>query len=558
VRLPDPQRSYAILIGTCTYASTELPNLPAVRNNLEGLAAVLTSPELGGIPVDRCVVIPNPIDVRTVYRTLRQYASRAEDTLFFYFAGHGRVGSRNELFLSLADTDPDELRVSAMAFDLVRDILADCPAVNRVVILDCCFSGRAIQGMSGGTEAAIDQIGIEGTYVLASAPANAVALAPLGATYTAFTGELLNILRHGVPGGPEFLTFNEIYRRLLQVTTTRGLPIPRQRGTGTADLLALTRNVAADPSYIAPTVPTWPLPPSPVKPWMSVPVVSTSRVLKLMPIVAWLALLGGLSYGLVQTLDRIWWTIEHHAPVIFSGDIGSGIPIQMIVAPIVTTLVGIVIWVVARRKDTRAWAGVGLLLGYTIVDAVSIPSTLAYPLYVESSLGSDVAFFGRILFDGTAVVAGIAVARMRSVVRLGRPVLPGVGTLVIACALIGPASNSVAISVAGLWNIDGPYVFVIISIGILGVVLPVLGVLVRPMPLAVGLTAGWLAFVIPSELVLVGFWNLYPAAERTFVIISTVADLALLVLVLVMFSRARADSREHSGRRPRQPEAETV
>ena len=148
-RLPDPQRSFAVLIGTSHYSSTELADLPAVRNNLNALAQLLTHPTLGGLPKQRCVVLPDPSDARTVYRALRQYATAAEDTLLVYFAGHGRTGPRNELYLGLAHTDPDELPVSALPFELVREVFRDSPADNRVIILDCCFSGRA--GVSMGT-----------------------------------------------------------------------------------------------------------------------------------------------------------------------------------------------------------------------------------------------------------------------------------------------------------------------------------------------------------------------------------------------------------------------
>ncbi|WP_185932927.1 caspase, EACC1-associated type [Streptomyces sp. WAC 01325] len=257
MRLPDPQRSYAVLIGASAYRSAQLADLPAVRNNLYDLAAVLTDPALGGLPVSRCVVLPDPADARTVYRALRQYAAAAQDTLLVYFAGHGLTGPRNELYLSLTDTEPEELKVSALAFDLIRDVLTDCAADNRVVILDCCFSGRAIQDMGSSDDTFLGQVGVEGTYVLTSAAASAVALAPTGATHTSFTGELLRLLRTGVSGGPDFLTFGEIYRRLLYSTTTRGLPTPKQRGTGTVHLLALTRNPAAiRPSQTIPT--GWP------------------------------------------------------------------------------------------------------------------------------------------------------------------------------------------------------------------------------------------------------------------------------------------------------------
>jgi len=244
VRLPDPRCSYALLIGTSTYRSGELADLLTVRNNLDGLFQVLTDPGLGGLPADRCIVLVDPTDVRMVYRTLRQYATLATDTLLVYFAGHGHTDLRNELYLSLTDTNPDELRITALPFDLIREVLSDSPATNRVLILDCCFSGRAIPDLSSHDEAILGQVGIEGTYTLTATPATAVALAPTGATYTAFTGELLTLLRTGIPDGPELLTFATIYRRLLHALTTRGLPRPGQRGTGTVDQLALTRNSA--------------------------------------------------------------------------------------------------------------------------------------------------------------------------------------------------------------------------------------------------------------------------------------------------------------------------
>jgi hypothetical protein len=254
VRLPDPERSYAILIGSSTYRSRELPDLPAVRNNLAGLATELADPAAGGLSSDRCVVVADPGSVRDAYRILRKYATSAEDTLVVYFAGHGLIGpARNELFLALSDTDRDELQVSALPFELVRDVLRDCPATNRVLILDCCFSGRAARGfMATATEAVLGQVEVAGTYTLAATSANATAAAPPGATHTAFTGELLSLLRNGIPGGPKLLTLGTIYRRLRHTMTIRGLPVPTQLGTDTAELLALTRNRALQPRLPAP------------------------------------------------------------------------------------------------------------------------------------------------------------------------------------------------------------------------------------------------------------------------------------------------------------------
>jgi hypothetical protein len=245
MRLPDPRRSRAVLIGVGRYSSAGLEDLPAVANNLRDLAGRLAHPLLGALSADSIAVLPDPGDVRTVYRALRQCAAGTEDTVLVYFAGHGMVtGPRNELYLALAGTDPDELAVSALPYELIREVLRDSPAENKVVILDCCFAGRAIDAMSGAGQAILGQIAVAGTYTLAATPANALALAPAGARHTAFTGALLQFLDSGLPGGPELLTLHEIYRHLRHRMRLDSLPLPEQRTVGMADSLALTRNPA--------------------------------------------------------------------------------------------------------------------------------------------------------------------------------------------------------------------------------------------------------------------------------------------------------------------------
>jgi uncharacterized protein YjbI with pentapeptide repeats len=240
--LPDPGRSRAVLIGASTYRHLE--DLPAVRNNLPGLRDVLVAPALGGLPADNCTVMAEPARPVDLYRTLYKQAAAAEDTLLVYFAGHGRTGSRNELFLCLPGTDPDELPYSAWPYDELRRVVADSRATKKVVILDCCFSGRAIADQAGDEETILGQVGIEGTYTLTATAANVVALAPPGERYTAFTGTLLGLLNEGIPGGPELLTFGQIYPRLQYALTSRQLPRPRQQGSDTIAHLALTRNLA--------------------------------------------------------------------------------------------------------------------------------------------------------------------------------------------------------------------------------------------------------------------------------------------------------------------------
>ena len=241
---PDPRRSYAVLIGTSTFASAGLADLPAVAGNLTGLAGVLTDPALGALPPGRCTVIADPASAYTADRALRECAARAEDTLLIYWAGHGGPGPAGELFLSVADTGTGEPPAGgALAISRLRDALLHSPAAHRILILDCCLSGRGGQ-VSAVTEALAGQAAVEGAYVLVSASPSPFHFSPPGTMYTALTGTLIGIMRNGMPDGPEFLSFAAIYGQLLYVLASRGLSLPRQFGTGAAGQLALTRNPA--------------------------------------------------------------------------------------------------------------------------------------------------------------------------------------------------------------------------------------------------------------------------------------------------------------------------
>src|ERR1700751_2330036 len=112
--LPDPGSSRAGLVGASTYK--HLKNLPAVRNNLTGIREVLLNPALGGLSADKCTMLKEPPSGLDLYQALREQATAARDTLLVYFAGHGRTGDRNELYLCLPDTDPDLLSFTALAY----------------------------------------------------------------------------------------------------------------------------------------------------------------------------------------------------------------------------------------------------------------------------------------------------------------------------------------------------------------------------------------------------------------------------------------------------------
>lgn len=246
MRLPDPQRSRVVLIGASQYSDPKLSDLPAVHRTITDMAGLFTDPTYGVVPEGYCTVLLDQGDLRTIGQRLRAAVDEAEDLLLVYFAGHGLVSSRrHELYLALADSEWAAPEFNSLEYDKLRNAVLDSPASNKIVILDCCFSGRAVTDtMAGGDPGKLEQLEVMGTYVLTSAQRDQVALALPGEDHTAFSGRLMRLLREGVVGGPEFLTIEDLYKRLKNIMAAEGLSVPLNRGAGTADQIALGVNRA--------------------------------------------------------------------------------------------------------------------------------------------------------------------------------------------------------------------------------------------------------------------------------------------------------------------------
>jgi hypothetical protein len=287
-RLPDPDRSRAILIGTGTHADgSGLPSLPAISANLADLRQVLTDPVTGSLPREHCIIASDPVTAGEVGSLLGRVAQEATDLLFVYYGGHGLVDDRGRLHLALPRTDAARIRWTALPFETLREELLDSPAAIRVLVLDCCFSGRAIEAMTSGHSTVAGQIDVAGTYTLASTSANAVAYAPQGATHTAFTGALLTALR-----GPVALSLDDLFDEVRRDLAVRDMPRPQRRVVNNAGKLILARppdpnaprpalasdpppTAWTDPGASAPPLPPWhqgsvTAPPKPRRPKMEI------------------------------------------------------------------------------------------------------------------------------------------------------------------------------------------------------------------------------------------------------------------------------------------------
>ncbi len=241
-RLPDPLRSRAVLIGVGNYQN--LSSLPAVRNNLMALDAALRADRVWGLPSGNCTIVEDPATTEDMLDPVVEAAQKATDTVLLYYAGHGLLDPRRgELHLTRPKSDPQRMHTS-VPYGQIRDALLDSPAARRIVILDCCYSGRALGQMADPVSAVVDEASAEGTYVLAATQENKTALAPPGERYTAFTGELLAIVDNGIEGLGPLLDLDSIYQHLRTAMAGKGRPLPQKRDRNTAGMLTMIRNNA--------------------------------------------------------------------------------------------------------------------------------------------------------------------------------------------------------------------------------------------------------------------------------------------------------------------------
>jgi uncharacterized protein YegL len=242
--MADLFRSAALLIGTSAYRSRHYPPLPAAANSLNEMRRMLVDPTLCGWPQDRVHLVVNPS-----WRTenplflLRRVASMTSDVVLMYFVGHGTIGRRGQLYLTLTDTEEGDEDLTGMDYAKVREVLYDSIARFKIVILDCCYSGRAIESLSAEIADITDA---RGTYVLTASDSTAHVVPSERQLdmATSFTEELAKTVRAGVPGGPPTLSLAALYPHLRQRLHARGLPLPNQRNVDQADQFDFTRNTA--------------------------------------------------------------------------------------------------------------------------------------------------------------------------------------------------------------------------------------------------------------------------------------------------------------------------
>ncbi|SUE28942.1 Uncharacterized protein containing caspase domain [Nocardia farcinica] len=223
-----------MLIGVGAYDHHDrLPNITAAARNVTDLSELLSGPN-GTFNSENCESLIDPVSTSRIGEVLDDAAEQASDTLLVYYTGHGVLDSRGRLHLALPHTHPDRIRWTALPFATLREAILESPARTRILILDCCFSGRAFESLSDGPDAVLGQADIEGTYTITSSARNEPSFAPADQPHTAFTAALLAAAVL-IPGR----RLDDLYTDIQHFLRRRGHPEPQRRAVNTAGDLVL-------------------------------------------------------------------------------------------------------------------------------------------------------------------------------------------------------------------------------------------------------------------------------------------------------------------------------
>ena len=195
----------ALIIGISDY--TSLQKLDFCKNDGREVYEVLTSLGYEISHTNKLVGEAKGEKVKdAIYDFFDDKRNNLDDTLVFYYSGHGVPGDDGDMYLASSDTDPDRPYRRGFSFEELRKRMEKTIATRVVVILDCCYSGSA--KISKGDEEDAAKIGRliieqksrklpegQGKYILSSSQLHQEAYALKTGEHSIFTYYLLAGLR---------------------------------------------------------------------------------------------------------------------------------------------------------------------------------------------------------------------------------------------------------------------------------------------------------------------------------------------------------------------------
>ncbi|QXJ21584.1 caspase family protein [Actinomadura graeca] len=269
-----PTRRRALLIGNENHEDARFAKLPSARADVWQMQQVLEHRNIGAFLEVRSAIDLTGDQMR--YEIAEFLDDCGEDELaLLYVSGHGArlVQAGGQFHFIAVDTDFDHVAETAVSAGFVNELLEQCAAPQKVVMIDCCRSGGFAVGLrttdtvppptAKSGEAAL--LTSRGVYVLSSSRAGEDSYSgadrPEGPEPSVFTHEVVQALRTGKVGrdGTGEVSVADLFEyvnRRMRTTGSKQVPVHSAQGVddriviagcplGTAPQLApLTRTTA--------------------------------------------------------------------------------------------------------------------------------------------------------------------------------------------------------------------------------------------------------------------------------------------------------------------------
>ena len=147
-------RKIALVIGNSEYDDASLARLITPSEDVNDLATLLKSPEVGGFDEVLALVNEAATSVRKAIARLFKEKS-PDDLLLLYFSGHGVLDDQGHLYLAVKDTERDLLSGTAIPANFITGEMDRSRSRRQVLVLDCCHSGAFARGSKGAVGASV-------------------------------------------------------------------------------------------------------------------------------------------------------------------------------------------------------------------------------------------------------------------------------------------------------------------------------------------------------------------------------------------------------------------
>lgn len=166
---------WCVIVGVNYYQDNAVGTLQFAVKDAELISRCLHA---GGVPESNIRVISDnqtdpalkPNGFNILERTKEWFSlAQPDDTVLFYFSGHGFLDDTGDGWLAPMDCDPSRLPETCVAMTLLRQMVTECAAKRRICLLDCCRNvpGKGLAGISA-EELAASFKSTSGTITIAS------------------------------------------------------------------------------------------------------------------------------------------------------------------------------------------------------------------------------------------------------------------------------------------------------------------------------------------------------------------------------------------------------